>query len=97
MREVEALGRRGIREVTLLGQNVNSYGRGLKERTSFADLLRHLQAETDVRRLRFTTSHPKDLTDDLMQHFHLENNLLFPAFEPRPTAVSEHETACASR
>jgi tRNA-2-methylthio-N6-dimethylallyladenosine synthase len=59
----------GTREVLLLGQNVNSYGRGLDEKTSFVDLLRRIQAETDVLRVRFTTSHPKDLTDELIGCF----------------------------
>lgn len=69
IREVRGLTARGVREILLLGQNVNSYGRGLDERTSFVELLHRLQAETDVRRLRFTTSHPKDLTEALMHCF----------------------------
>lgn len=69
LREIHGLTAKGVREILLLGQNVNSYGSGLDERTSFVELLHHLQAETDVRRLRFTTSHPKDLTEALMQCF----------------------------
>ena len=53
-------------EVTLLGQNVNSYGRGLTEPISFAGLLRRLQELPGLRRLRFATSHPRDLSDDLL-------------------------------
>ncbi|ROR01559.1 tRNA (N6-isopentenyl adenosine(37)-C2)-methylthiotransferase MiaB [Desulfosoma caldarium] len=69
LREVQLLVEKGAREVLLLGQNVNSYGKGLEEKTRFSDLLRLLARETDVVRLRFTTSHPKDLTDDLIQCF----------------------------
>jgi tRNA-2-methylthio-N6-dimethylallyladenosine synthase len=67
LHEIQALTANGVREILLLGQNVNSYGHGLDERTDFVDLLRHIQADTDVRRLRFTTSHPKDLTAALVQ------------------------------
>jgi tRNA-2-methylthio-N6-dimethylallyladenosine synthase len=59
----------GVREVTLLGQNVNSYGRGLHEPIRFPELLRRIAGETGIARLRFTTSHPKDLTDELMDCF----------------------------
>jgi tRNA-2-methylthio-N6-dimethylallyladenosine synthase len=66
--EIEALARQGVREVTLLGQNVNSYGRkeGL---SSFAELLERINAVEGLARIRFTTSHPKDLSEDLMQAF----------------------------
>jgi tRNA-2-methylthio-N6-dimethylallyladenosine synthase len=60
--EVEALARRGVVEVTLLGQNVNSYGRDLtKRRPLFADLLAAVGAVDGIRRVRFTSPHPKDL------------------------------------
>lgn len=65
--EVRALGARGYRDVTLLGQNVNSYGRGLGRETNFAELLRAIDAEGGVPRVRFTTSHPKDFSADLMR------------------------------
>jgi tRNA-2-methylthio-N6-dimethylallyladenosine synthase len=67
--EIQSLTVNGVREVLLLGQNVNSYGRALDERTDFAELLHRIQAETDVHRVRFTTSHPKDLTMKLIQCF----------------------------
>lgn len=69
LREIQALTASGVREILLLGQNVNSYGRGLDEKTGFVDLLHRIQTETEVGRLRFTTSHPKDLTADLIQCF----------------------------
>ena len=60
--EVEVLADRGVSEVTLLGQNVNSYGRDLtKRRPLFADLLRAVGAVEGIRRVRFTSPHPKDL------------------------------------
>ncbi len=66
--EVEALTAAGVREVTLLGQNVNSYGRkeGL---CAFPELLRMLNDLPGLDRIRFTTSHPKDLSDGLIAAF----------------------------
>lgn len=69
LREVQLLVEKGAREILLLGQNVNSYGKGLEEQTRFSDLLRRIAKETDVARIRFTTSHPKDLSEDLIQCF----------------------------
>ncbi|MBU1171504.1 MAG: tRNA (N6-isopentenyl adenosine(37)-C2)-methylthiotransferase MiaB [Proteobacteria bacterium] len=68
IREIEALVERGTREVTLLGQNVNSYG--LKEGIcSFPDLLRQVNGIKNLERIRFATSHPKDLSDDLIRTY----------------------------
>ena len=69
IREIRLLVESGAREVLLLGQNVNSYGRGLETDISFVGLLRRIQDETDLARLRFTTSPPKDLTDELIRCF----------------------------
>ncbi len=65
LREAEALVADGVQEITLLGQNVNSYGHDLKE-ISFPQLLRRLEG-TGIQRLRFMTSHPKDLSDELIE------------------------------
>jgi tRNA-2-methylthio-N6-dimethylallyladenosine synthase len=65
--EVEALAADGCKEVTLLGQSVNSYGRTLNEDITLADLLRRLDPIDGIERLRFVTSHPKDATDELFQ------------------------------
>jgi tRNA-2-methylthio-N6-dimethylallyladenosine synthase len=65
--EVEALASDGVAEVTLLGQNVNSYGRDLgagQYRPQFADLLRAIDAVDGIERIRFTSPHPKDLRAD---------------------------------
>jgi tRNA-2-methylthio-N6-dimethylallyladenosine synthase len=69
LEEIKRLEESGVREVLLLGQNVNSYGMALDENTSFAALLRRIRKETGIARIRFTTSHPKDLTDELMLCF----------------------------
>jgi tRNA-2-methylthio-N6-dimethylallyladenosine synthase len=66
--EIQALADSGIREVTLLGQNVNSYGKkeGLCD---FSDLLSRVNEIEGLLRIRFTTSHPKDLSDDMIATF----------------------------
>ena len=65
--EARELVEAGIRDITLLGQNVNSYGRGLEEDTDFADLLRMVNAIPGEFRIRFMTSHPKDATEKLFR------------------------------
>lgn len=66
-KEVKDLVAEGYKEVTLLGQNVNSYGKGLEEELSFADLLRRLNEIEGIERIRFMTSHPKDLNMDVIK------------------------------
>lgn len=66
--EVEKLVSQGVREVTLLGQNVNSYGMK-EEEISFAELLQRIDRVAGLERLRFMTSHPKDMTDALIDCF----------------------------
>jgi len=67
--EVQDFVTAGGKEVTLLGQNVNSYGRGLPEPVTFPQLLRRLAELPGLARLRFATSHPKDLSEELMALF----------------------------
>jgi tRNA-2-methylthio-N6-dimethylallyladenosine synthase len=69
VREIEQLAADGVREVTLLGQNVNSYGRDLpkEERTRFSDLLRAIDAIDGVDRIRYTSPHPKDMREDVIR------------------------------
>jgi tRNA-2-methylthio-N6-dimethylallyladenosine synthase len=81
--EIERLAADGVREVTLLGQNVNSYGRDLpkEDRIRFSDLLRRIDAIDGVERVRYTSPHPKDMREDviaahaelpsLCEHIHL--------------------------
>jgi tRNA-2-methylthio-N6-dimethylallyladenosine synthase len=59
--EVSILAGRGVKEVTLLGQNVNSYGMDLESRPDLADLLSHLNSVAGLERIRFLTNHPKDM------------------------------------
>lgn len=65
--EVETLARGGVIEVTLLGQNVNSYGRDLEPQTTFAGLLARVASTPGLRRVKFETSHPSDLSDDILE------------------------------
>lgn len=81
IQEVRRLVADGVIEITLLGQNVNSYGLDLQDGTTFAGLLRELDQIEGLRRIRYMTSHPKDLTEELVKtiaesskvcdHFHL--------------------------
>lgn len=64
--EVKKLASEGIVEVMLLGQNVNSYGKTLENPMSFAELLREVEKVEGIERIRFMTSHPKDLSDELI-------------------------------
>lgn len=66
IREIEALVADGVVEVMLLGQNVNSYGKNLAEPMTFANLLREVEQIEGLERIRFMTSHPKDLSDELI-------------------------------
>jgi len=67
--ELAVLAEQGIKEVTLLGQNVNSYGKTLRPRRHFHDLIREIALTEKIERLRFTTSHPKDLSPELIRSF----------------------------
>lgn len=81
LQEIKALVADGVKEIQLLGQNVNSYGKGLAAPLSFAQLLREIAKIEGLERIRFMTSHPKDLSDELIAvmqeepklcpHFHL--------------------------
>ncbi|SKA86638.1 tRNA-i(6)A37 thiotransferase enzyme MiaB [Caloramator quimbayensis] len=64
--EIKQLASKGYKEITLLGQNVNSYGKDI-EGMSFAKLLRMVNEIEGIERIRFMTSHPKDLTDDVIE------------------------------
>src|SRR5207253_331627 len=67
--EAEGLAADGVREVTLLGQNVNSYGRDLplEKRIGFSDLLRAVDAIEGIERIRYTSPHPKDMKEDVIR------------------------------
>ena len=67
IREIERLVADGVVEVMLLGQNVNSYGKTLEHPITFAQLLKEIEKIDGLERIRFMTSHPKDLSDELIQ------------------------------
>ena len=70
LNEIRRLGEDGVKEIMLLGQNVNSYGKNLAEPVSFAELLKEvdeLAGSCGIERIRFMTSHPKDLSDELIK------------------------------
>lgn len=67
IKEIRGLVQDGVTEIMLLGQNVNSYGKGLPREITFAELLRKVNEIEGLERIRFMTSHPKDLSDDLIQ------------------------------
>jgi len=67
IKEVKELSEQGVVEVMLLGQNVNSYGKNLENPISFAELLKEIEKIDKIKRIRFMTSHPKDLSDELIE------------------------------
>jgi len=67
--EIQSLVRQGVKEVMLLGQNVNSYGKTSPGELSFAELLGRVNRIEGLRRIRFTTSHPQDLSPELIEAF----------------------------
>ena len=69
LEEVRHLADMGVKEVCLLGQNVNSYGKGVAGELDFSDLLLRISEIEGIRRIRFTTSHPQDLSERLIQAF----------------------------
>ncbi|MBI2337305.1 MAG: tRNA (N6-isopentenyl adenosine(37)-C2)-methylthiotransferase MiaB [Deltaproteobacteria bacterium] len=77
IQETKHLVQLGVQEVTLLGQNVNSYGNKRGDSVNFSKLLSMIADQTQLKRLRFTTSHPKDLSDALIEQFKV-NPILAP-------------------
>ena len=67
LKEIQALVKDGVTEIMLLGQNVNSYGKNLKTPVTFAALLKEIEKVEGLKRIRFMTSHPKDLSDELIE------------------------------
>jgi tRNA-2-methylthio-N6-dimethylallyladenosine synthase len=65
--EAERLAADGVKEITLLGQNVNSYGRDLSPRVPFSELLATLDAVDGIERIRYTSPHPKDMREDVIR------------------------------
>ena len=82
IKQLESLASQGYKEVMLLGQNVNSYGKDLGEHRSFPDLLKAAAGIKGFSRIRFMTSHPKDLSDEVIkimaEHDNIERHLHLP-------------------
>ena len=95
VREASGYVAAGVKEITLLGQNVNSYGRDLYGKPRFADVLRAVD-ETGIERLRFATSHPKDLTDEVIGLFG-ELGSLMPALHLPAQSGSDTILAAMNR
>lgn len=75
VKEAQGYVEQGVREITLLGQNVNSYGRDLYGQPAFASVIDKVAA-TGIERLRFATSHPKDLSDEVIERFAVQDRLM---------------------
>ncbi len=90
--EFDALVAAGYKEITLLGQNVNSYGKGLEEKIDFSDLLARLAETPGDYKLRFMTSHPKDATrklvDVIAANSHIAKHLHLPVQSGSNTVLS---------
>ena len=67
IKEIQKLAADGVVEIMLLGQNVNSYGKNLDNPMTFAQLLEEVEKIDGIERIRFMTSHPKDLSDELIE------------------------------
>lgn len=80
--EIKTLVNEGVKEVTLLGQNVNSYGKTLENKITFSELLERVNEIQGLERIRFMTSHPKDISDEVINAFEnldkLSNHLHLP-------------------
>lgn len=77
IKEAKILVKQGVKEITLLGQNVNSYSSGKGGNVNFSELLKMVGDIEGLYRIRFTTSHPKDLSDDLINSFRKIEKLCF--------------------
>ena len=75
IKEVQDLKNKGYKEITLLGQNVNAYGKELNDEISFAELLQKV-SDTGIERIRFVTSHPWDFTDEMIEVIAKNDNVM---------------------
>ena len=75
IKEIKRLADHGVKEVTLLGQNVNSYGKALEDGFNFTALIKKIGKIAGLERIRFTTSHPRDLSEELINCFAEEEKL----------------------
>ena len=87
----------GVVEVMLLGQNVNSYGKTLEHPISFAQLLRQVEQIEGLERIRFMTSHPKDLSDELIEVMSQSDKICKHLHLPLQSGSSRRRSDCISR
>lgn len=73
--EIEKLAKKGYKEIMLLGQNVNSYGKDLEPKVSFSDLLKQIEKIEGIEIIRFMSPHPKDFTDELIDTISKSNKI----------------------
>ena len=88
--EIKRLVADGVVEIMLLGQNVNSYGKNLEEPMTFAQLLREVNKIEGLKRIRFMTSHPKDLSEELIDAMRDCEKGLPPSSSPAPVRKQPH-------
>ena len=97
VREIEVLVKDGVVEVMLLGQNVNSYGKNLEQPMTFAELLREIEQIDGLERIRFMTSHPKDLSDELIRTMAESKKVCHHLHLPMQSGSSRRRSDCISR
>lgn len=93
LNEIEGLVEDGVMEIQLLGQNVNSYGKNLDEPVSFAQLLKSVAKIEGLKRIRFMTPHPKDLSDELIEVVATESKVCKHVHLPVQTGSTKLLTA----
>jgi len=97
LEEMEKLAADGVREITLLGQNVDSYGTDFSDGYSFSRLLREAARETGIRLIRFATSHPKDFTPDVVEAMAAYPDVICPSINLPIQSGSDRMLALMNR
>ncbi|MDD4612992.1 MAG: tRNA (N6-isopentenyl adenosine(37)-C2)-methylthiotransferase MiaB [Synergistaceae bacterium] len=97
LEEMKKLAEEGVMEITLLGQNVDSYGTDFPDGYSFSDLLRDAARETGVRLIRFVTSHPKDFTPDVVETMAAYPDVICPSINLPIQSGSDRMLALMNR
>ena len=97
LEEMKKLEADGVREITLLGQNVDSYGTDFSDGYSFSDLLREAARETGIRLIRFATSHPKDFTPDVVEAMAAYPDVICPSINLPIQSGSDRMLALMNR
>ena len=88
LENIEKLTGKGVVEITLVGQNVNSYGKDLENPVSFSELLKKISAVKGLKRIRFMTSHPKDFSDELIDTIAGRDNICL-LYTSKPEEIND--------